>query len=206
MRRFGIKPYRRRGKRARKRKVSGTFPNLLLHTIPSYPHHVWAADFTELSWHGKKVYVATVLDLYTRQIVGIAVAVRKGAALTIQALCGALLHHPHPTIVHSDNGREYEARAFVAVLTGLGVRISRTHPAAPWENGYQESFYDKFKVGLGDPNRFRTLGELVAEIYGTIWSYNHTRIHSVLKIPPSLFAAQFKKTPETVFQGIRLGV
>jgi hypothetical protein len=41
---------------------------------------------------------------------------------------------------------------------------------------------------MGDPNRFKTLGELVAEIYRTIWTYNHMRIHSTLKMPPQVFA------------------
>ncbi|MGH9712824.1 MAG: integrase core domain-containing protein [Candidatus Acidiferrales bacterium] len=58
----------------------------------------------------------------------------------------------------------------------------------PWENGYQESFYDKFKVDFGDPNRFASLGELTAEIYRTMWEYNHERNHSALKMPPSVFA------------------
>ncbi len=43
-------------------------------------------------------------------------------------------------------------------------------------------------MDLGDPNRCKTLGELVAEIYRTTWEYNHTRIHSALKMPPSVFA------------------
>ena len=96
MRQFGIKPYRRRGEKWRKSKVSRTYPNLLLAIMPAYANHIWAADFTELVQQGKKVYVATVLDLYTRRILGIQVAVRKGAALTIQALSNALLHHPRP--------------------------------------------------------------------------------------------------------------
>ena len=58
----------------------------------------------------------------------------------------------------------------------------------PWQNGYQESFYDKFKIDLGDPNRFDTLGELVFEIYRTIYVYNTTRIHTVLKMSPREFA------------------
>ncbi len=66
---------------------------------------------------------------------------------------------PHPAIFHSDNRREYEARVFVGVLERLGIAISRSHPGCPWENGYQESFYDKFTVELGDPTRFMTLGE-----------------------------------------------
>jgi len=106
----------------------------------------------------------------------------------LQALWTALAASPRPMIFHSDNGSEYNARAFVAVLTGFGIPISRTHPGCPWENGYQESFYDKFKVDLGDPNRFQSLGELVAEVYGTLWAYNHTRIHSALKMPPAVFA------------------
>ena len=189
MRKYGIRPYRRRGRKWRKKKaIAVRYPNLLAFTIPAYPHHIWAADFTELGYRGKWVYVATVIDLFTRRVVGISISLRKGAPLTIQALWAALLQHPHPKIFHSDNGKEYEAKAFVAVLEDVGVRISRSHPGCPWENGYQESFYDKFKVDLGDPNRFGSLGELAAEIYRAIWTYNHTRIHSALNMPPVVFA------------------
>lgn len=185
MRRFGIKPYRRRGRKYLvKKRVSVIYANLTLTTMPSYPNHVWAADFTELKHFGKKVYVATVEDLYTRKIVGMAVALRKGVPLTMQALQGALLHQPHPEIFHSDNGKEYAAKIFVATLEKTGTLISRSHPGCPWENGYQESFYDKFKVDLGDPSRFKSLGELVAEVYRLIWVYNNTRIHSALKMAP----------------------
>ena len=62
---------------------------------------------------------------------------------------------------------------------------------SPWENGYQESFYSQFKVDLGDPSRFETLGELVYEIYQTIYTYNNRRIHTALKMPPIIFANQF---------------
>jgi len=186
---FGIHPYRRRGRKwLIKKRIQVIYANLLLTIIPSYPNHIWATDFTELKWKGRKVYVATVLDLYTRTVVGIAVALRKGAPLTLQALCGALLHHPRPLIFHSDNGREYTAKAFVGMLERVGSLISRSAPGCPWENGYQESFYDKFKVDLGDPNRFNTLGELVAEVYRTLWEYNNTRIHTALKMSPAEFA------------------
>lgn len=193
MRRFGIRPYRRRGRKyKKKRAVSVSYSNLLTTIIPAYRGHVWAADFTELWYRGRWVYIATVIDLYTREIVGVAVSLRKGAPLTIQALGNALLHHPRPLIFHSDNGREYEARAFIAMLERVGIRISRSHPGCPWENGYQESFYGKFKVDLGDPNRFRSLGEFVAEIYRTVWIYNHTRIHSALKMPPLVYVQTLK--------------
>ena len=89
-----------------------------------------------------------------------------------------------------DDAEDVLSETFIAMLEDCGITISRSRPGSPWENGYQESFYDKFKIDFGDPNRFTTLGELVAEIYGTLWQYNHTRIHSVLKMPPAAFAEQ----------------
>lgn len=191
MRMFGIKPYRRHGKKYRKRKVKWAYPNLLLEVMPSYPNHVWVTDFTELAFNGAKVYVSTMLDLFTRRIVGLHVAARKGAALSVQTLANAVFHYPKPIILHSDNGKEYEAQAFIGLLEDCGITISRSAPGCPWENGYQESFYDKFKIDFGDPNRFETLGELVAEIYRAVWEYNHERIHSALTMPPSVFAERF---------------
>ena len=194
MRRFGIKPYRRVGRKwRRKKKISVIYPNLLLHVIPAYQNHIWAADFTEVWFKDRWVYIATVIDLHTREIVGVAVSLRKGTALTLQALWAALMNHSHPVIFHSDNGSEYVAAAYSAVLLQFGISVSRSHPGCPWENGYQESFYGKFKVDLGDQNRFRSLGELVADIYRTIWNYNHTRIHSALKMPPVVFAAKIER-------------
>ena len=106
MKMFGMRPYRRRGRKYRKTKVPRHFPNLFLETMPAHANHVWATDFTELSFHGKKVYVSTIIDLFTRQLVGIHVGVRKGSTLTVQTLANALFHHPKPIIFHSDNGSE----------------------------------------------------------------------------------------------------
>jgi transposase InsO family protein len=186
---FGIKAYRRRGRRWKKaRKQATIYPNILMATVPSYPHHIWVADFTHLAFHGRDIRVATTMDVYTRTIVGVSVATVGGTILVTQALWSALLTHPRPLIFHSDNGVEYHAHSFIDILTTLGIHISRSKPGCPWENGYQESFYDKFKVDLGDPNRFRTLGELVAEIYATIHRYNTVRIHSALRMSPQEFA------------------
>ena len=197
MRKYGIKPYRRHGRKYRKKKkIKVIYDNLLLSITPSYPHHIWASDFTELSWRGITVYLATVLDLYTREIVGLSVSLRKGSQLTLQALWNALLNHPKPDIFHSDNGRDYDAKIFTDTLMEIGSRISRSYPGCPWENGYQESFYDKFKLELADPDRFTSLGELVAEIYRTVWDYNHLRIHSALKMPPRSFAQKYN--PDTM--------
>ncbi len=131
MRLFGIKPYRRHGKRYRKRKVKRMFPNLLLEVMPSYPNHVWVTDFTELTFHGQKVYVSTILDLFTRKLMDVQVAVRKGAALTVATLAHALFNHPRPVILHSDNGSEYTAKAYLDLLEASGITVSRSAPGCP---------------------------------------------------------------------------
>lgn len=189
MRIFGIKAYRRRGKRWRRpRKQAVSYPNLLMRIVPSYPHQAWVADFTHLAWQGKDVRIATTMDVYTRDVVGAAVATRGGTALVTAAFANALLAHPRPSIFHSDNGVEYNARSFITLLERTGVSVSRSKPGCPWENGYQESFYGKFKAEFGDPERFKTLGELVAEIYLAIHRYNTLRIHSALQMAPRQFA------------------
>ncbi len=189
MKLFGIKPYRRRGRKWRRVKPqSERYPNLLQLISPTYEGCTWVADFTHLAYKGSDVCVATVLDLFSRRVVGVSVATTHGSPLIIQAFANALLTNGRPVIFHSDNGSEYHAKAFRTLLTNLGVSISRSAPGCPWENGYQESFYNQFKVDLGDPNRFASFGELVAAIYDTIYCYNTVRIHSALRMSPVQFA------------------
>lgn len=188
---FGIKAYRRRGRKWKKTKnIKVIYPNLLLTEYPSYENQIWVSDFTYLPFHDKAAYIATVEDLFTRKVVGMSVMTSHTVQLTLGAFMNALMTNQRPVIFHSDNGSEYNAEVFVEAVHMVGTLISRSAPGCPWENGYQESFYDKFKVDLGDPNRFKTLGELVYEIYQTIWKYNNTRIHSILKMPPIQFALQ----------------
>jgi putative transposase len=149
---FGIKAYRRRGRRWKKsKKQAVAYPNILMTVTPSSAHHAWVADFTYIPWKGRFVYMATVMDVFTRDIVGISVAPTHGAVMVIQALWAALLNHPRPNLFHSDNGVEYNAITFREILMNCNIQISRSKKGCPWENGYQESFYDKFKVELGDP-------------------------------------------------------
>jgi len=186
---FSIKAYRRRGKRWKKtKKTKIIYPNLLLTEYPSYPNHIWVSDFTYIPFQGKTVYLATVLDLFTRKVVGLSVYTTHAVQLVLSAFMNALHNNPRPKIFHSDNGSEYNSAVFIEALGTVGVSISRSAPGCPWENGYQESFYDKFKIDLGDPSRFKNLGELVYEIYQTVWQYNNERIHTALKMPPQEFA------------------
>ena len=189
MRLFGIKAYRRRGRKWKKtRNIKVICPNILMTIYPTYPNHIWTADFTHLNFQGRIVYIATVMDLFTRRIVGLSVYTNHATVLVLSAFMNAIYSNSRPKIFHSDNGSEYNSDIFIRALQKVGIIISRSAPGCPWENGYQESFHSQFKVDFGDPSRFKILGELVYEIYQTIYKYNNSRIHSALKMPPVQFA------------------
>lgn len=200
---YGMKPYRRRGKKWRKTKKNGcSYPNLLITEWPQYPHHIWATDFTHLTYHGKVLYLATVMDLFTREVVGFSVLTVHSVHLVMNAVLSAVHKHPPPSIIHSDQGSEYTSKDYGILADGFGICISMSHKASPWENGYQESFYSQFKVDLGDPNRFSEMGALVWAIYKTIHDYNNTRIHTRLKMPPALYARRHWERSKTFSESV----
>lgn len=190
MKLFGIKPYRRVTPKVYKKSKDSVFPNYLMSEEPHGPGDIYASDFTYLKYQGKWVYVATIIDVFTREIVSVSVLSTHATQLVMNALGSAVLHRAPPRIIHSDQGSEYASKDYAALIQRLGIKQSMSAPGCPWENGYQESFYKGFKLDLGDPNRYDTLGELVAAIYQTINYYNQRRIHSALKVPPRLFKEQ----------------
>ncbi|MEK7172919.1 MAG: IS3 family transposase [Patescibacteria group bacterium] len=193
MKLFGIKPYRRRGKKWRQSKKNPiiAFSNLLLIEFPKYLNQIWVSDFTYLSFKGRWIYLATIMDLFNREIVGFSIMTNHSTQLVIDALLSAINKHPIAYILHSDQGSEYLSKDYIELTNNLGIRLSMSAKGSPWENGYQESFYSQFKVDLGDPNRSDSLGELVYEIYQTIHKYNNERIHTTLKMSPTIYANQF---------------
>ena len=196
MKLFGIQPYRRRGRRWKKptEKPDHVVQNLLLTTEPLRPNHIWVTDFTHVDWKGRRLYIATMMDLFTRTITGFSVLTNHSVHLVIGSLFSGIHKHPAPEILHSDRGSEYTGKDMRILCELLGMTQSMSRAGCPWENGYQESFYSQFKVDLGDPNRFSSLGELVYEIYRLIHSYNTDRIHTALKMPPETFTLRYETT------------
>lgn len=193
MKKYDIKPYKRRGKKWVRVSATGLdYPNLVKDITSLYPGHIWASDFTYLWYEDAWLYVATILDVYTREIVGLAIGRKHDRWLVTQALLDALRYHPRPSIIHSDHGSEYKSRDYQGLLTELGITPSMAEKGCPWENGYQESFYSQFKIELGDPACFSSLGEFTAGIYRQIWYYNNERIHTSLKMSPLQFVKREK--------------
>jgi transposase InsO family protein len=77
--------------------------------------------------------------------------------------------------------------AYESLLEEYGTKPSHSRKSSPWQNGYQESFYSQFKLELGDVRRFIHVGQLIEAIHQQIAYYNRKRIHSALKMPPTIF-------------------
>jgi putative transposase len=197
MKKFNLKPIRRRINKARKKadegKAATKFNNLIKGFCPIRPNVVWVSDFTYIKYQGRFIYLATIMDLYTREIIGWNISRFHNQELVLGALTDALKRNDNlsPLYFHSDQGSEYDSEGFTNFLENLKTQISMSKKASPWENGYQESFYSEFKMDLGDQNRFDDLAELIEAIHQTIYYYNNQRIHTKLKMSPVEFKAKF---------------
>ena len=168
--------------------------NLISKLEINRPNQVWSADFTYLKYHSKLYYFATVIDAFTREIIGNAISARHDTALVLEALFNAIKKRQNvtPEIFHSDQGSEYRSKDFTKILTEKNIRISFSKKASPWQNGRQESLYGKFKLELGHPEIYQNLGELVEALALQVHYYNNDRIHSVLKCPPRVFYESYE--------------
>lgn len=188
----GLKPQIRRGWHPAKpedlNRPTTRVENILKLMCPIRSRIVWAGDFTYL-WFGDQFwYVATVIDIYTREIVGWHIANHHTIGLIIDAFNDAVRRTgTAPKYFHSDQGSEYLAGAYESLLAEYGVTPSHSRKSSPWQNGCQESFYSQFKLELGNLKRFNHVGELVEAIHQQIAYYNTRRIHSALKMPPIIF-------------------
>lgn len=176
MKKFGIKPYRRKGrfpvKKKDQNKPSSPYPNRIENVAVDRPGLVWITDFTYIRFQGAFIYLATVIDLFTREVVGVNISRFHNKYLVIGAVLSALENHKPPKIIHSDQGSEYDSKDFIELINSLNITISMSRKGSPWENGHQESFFGHFKRESGDLERFETIGELVEEIYRMIYYYN----------------------------------
>jgi len=196
MKLFNLKPLRNRKspfKPEDQNQAPTDIPNLLKETIVDAPRIAYASDFTYLPYFGKFIYLATIEDVFTREILGWEVSTRHNTDLVARALQNVLQYYPAPLLAHSDQGSEYRSKIYQALLKYFGIKPSMSQKASPWQNGKQESFYSEFKLELGHPEAYPTLGELIEAIAKQIHYYNHERIHTALRCPPTIFAAKFTR-------------
>jgi putative transposase len=192
MAKFNLRPPRRRLKHySTCSTTQHPYRNLLKDLGPiTRPHHVWCSDLSRMVYQGTVWYLATIEDIATRQIMAHHIGKHHDSQLVLATIQQALDTGVKPVIFHSDQGNEFMADNCTRYLQDHGIQISVSDVASPWQNAYKESFYGRFKQEFGDTNRFGFVGEFFEAIHHQIHYYNHHRIHTTLKMPPAVFAAQ----------------
>lgn len=189
MKKFGIQPKikHKKPKYGRSKSLSGV-PNRTKGISPIAPNVIWSGDFTYLHFHHKMIYFATVIDRFTREVISWQIGLHHTTQLVIDVLEDALNKRKvPPSIFHSDQGSEYTANKCIQWIVDHKILPSHSPKAKPWNNGHQESFFDKFKLEFGKPSRHTTIEMLTEAIGRYIHYYNTRRIHSSLKMPPRVF-------------------
>ena len=200
MRKYGLKPSRR-AKAPMKPLDHGNepahYPDILSVLYPIVPDFVWASDFTFISYRGEFIYLCTVLDMFTGEALGFNISRTHDAEFVRRAIERAFARSGiFPQWFHSDQGSEYVAATVCAWLESQGVSVSMSPKASPWHNASQESFFGRFKVEFGDPDRFETLAELLEALYEHLHYFCCVRIKTRLKMSPTEFRMRWSERQE----------
>lgn len=174
------------------------WPNLVMDLQITRPDQVWVSDITYIRLDREFVYLAVIMDVYTRSIRGWYLGRNLDGQLTLWALDQALSGH-RCEIHHSDQGVQYAATAYIERLNDVKARISMASVGQAWQNGYAERLMRTIKEEEVDLSDYEDLADARAQIGYFLESvYQHKRIHSSLGyLTPSEFeAAYFKEQSE----------
>jgi putative transposase len=158
-------------------------PNLLERRFAvEAPNRVWAGDITYVWTEEGWLYLAVVIDLFSRQVVGFAMNERLTRQLVIDTLRMAWFRR-RPTsglIFHSDRGSQYASGDFQKQLAAFGMRGSMSRKGDCWDNAVTETLFGSLKVERLHGMRFATRRQAKDEVIDWLRFYNHTRLHSTL--------------------------
>lgn len=170
------------------------YPNRVLNLTIAHPEQVWVADITYIRLQQEFVYLAVVMDVFTRAIRGWHLSRHIDQQLTLKALSKAL-EKAIPEIHHSDQGVQYAAVAYIHLLQAHQVQISMAEVGQAWQNGYAERLMRTIKeeeVDLSDYRNFTEAYEHIEQFLEEV--YMNKRIHSALGyLTPSEYEHQWRQ-------------
>ena len=183
------------------------YPNLVQDLEVAQPEQVWVADITYVRLQSDFVYLAVLMDVFTRAIRGWHLARSLDHILTLTALRRALEVYSAPQIHHSDQGIQYAATAYTDALSAAQVEVSMAEVGEAWQNGYAERLIRTIKeeaVDLSEYHNYhdayRQIGRFLDDVY------MHKRIHSSLGyLTPVEFEAEWRQE-HTLALGVELRI
>jgi putative transposase len=173
----------RTGKIARRpATVSPVASNVLQRRFaPATPNHTWVADITQVATRQGSLYLAVVIDLYARRVVGHATADHMRVDLPLQALRMAVGQRQPPLglLHHSDQGSQYTSQLYQDELARHGMQASMSRRGECWDNAVAESFFSTLKCEIGVPRRYACIADARHVLFEYIEVfYNRQRLHS----------------------------
>jgi len=166
------------------RSTNAVAPNVLDRQFEApAPNRKWVADFTYVWTAEGWLYVAAVLDLFSRRVVGWSMSATMTAQLVTDALVMAIWRRGRPTALlhHSDQGSQYTSEPFQRLLADAGVTCSMSRTGNVWDNSVMESFFSSLKTERVAGKVYRTRDEARADVFDYIERfYNPRRRHSTL--------------------------
>jgi putative transposase len=175
------------------------YPNLARYMILRTINQLWVADITYVRLRHEFIYLAVILDVYSRRVVGWSVDRKLESNVAIDALEMALKQRqPAAGLVHhSDRGVQYASNGYVQRLEAQGVTISMSRAGNPYDNAWAESFMKTLKAEEVNAARYRDMEQAVTSIGVFIDEvYNLRRMHSALGyMSPAEFEAQLPEKP-----------
>lgn len=149
---------------------------------PEAPDQVWTSDITYLATDEGWLYLAVVIDLFSRQVVGWSMKPHMKTELVSDALRMAWFRrHPETGLIfHSDRGSQYCSHEFQAILQDYGMKSSMSRKGNCWDNAPTESLWGSLKVARLHGVRFETRRQAMDEVIDWLAFYNHRRLHSTL--------------------------
>jgi putative transposase len=194
---FGLRPilWRRFIRTTDSRHALPVYSNLLKNRQLRAVNQVWVADITYIRIRSSFVYLAAILDLYSRKIVGWAISKRVDTELCLSALRMALSRPARGCIHHSDRGVQYASTAYVTLLKSHGLEISMSAKGNPYDNAFMESFYKTLKYEEVHLWNYETYQDVIDRLPFFIEEvYNRKRLHSSIGyVPPAEFEAAVLK-------------
>ena len=167
---------------------------------PEQPNAVWTSDITYIPTDEGWLYLAAVIELHSRQVVGWSMAPHMQTSLVLDALRMAWFRRRPDAglIFHSDQGSQYCSHEFQAALGKYGMRSSMSRRGNCWDNAPTESLWGSLKVGRLHGRKFATRRQAMDEVIDWLTFYNHRRLHSTLgylspmQFEKNWFAAQLQ--------------